>query len=68
MKVPQVTAMFWIVKALTTGMGEPASDFVVRSIEPAVAVRVGVVVVVTIAVVLPFAVTRSVPSETRPGI
>jgi uncharacterized membrane-anchored protein len=59
--------MFWIVKALTTGMGEPASDFVVRSIEPAVAVRVGVVVV-TIAVVLPFAVTRSVPSETRPGI
>lgn len=59
--------MFWIVKALTTGMGEPASDFVVRSIEPAVAVRV-VVVVVTIAVVLPFAVTRSVPSETRPGI
>ena len=61
--------MFWIVKALTTEMGEPASDFVVRSIEPAVAVRVGVVVVVvTIAVVLPFAVTRSVPSETRPGI
>ena len=59
--------MFWIVKALTTGMGEPASDFLVRSIEPAVAVRVGAVVV-TIAVVLPLAVTRSVPSETRPGI
>lgn len=60
-------AVFWIVKALTTGMGETASDSLVGSIEPAVTVRVGVVVV-TITVVLPFAVTRYERSETRPGI
>ena len=60
-------AMFWIVKALTTGMCETASYSLVGSIEPAVDVRVGVVVV-TITVVLPFAVTRYGPSETRPGI
>jgi len=66
-KVPDVMAVFWIVKALTTGMGETASDSLVGSIEPAVTVRVGVVVV-TITVVLPFAVTRYERSETRPGI
>ncbi len=26
-KVPEVTALFWVVKVLTTGMGEAASDF-----------------------------------------
>jgi uncharacterized membrane-anchored protein len=26
-KVPQITAMFWLVKLLTTGMGEATSDF-----------------------------------------
>jgi uncharacterized membrane-anchored protein len=26
-KVPQITAMFWVIKVLTTGMGEAASDF-----------------------------------------
>jgi len=26
-KVPEVTAVFWVVKILTTGMGEAASDF-----------------------------------------
>lgn len=26
-KVPQITAAFWVVKLLTTGMGEAASDF-----------------------------------------
>ena len=40
-KVPEVTAMFWIVKVLTTGMGKSTSDFLVRSIEPVVAVGVG---------------------------
>ena len=27
-KVPQITLSFWILKLLTTGMGEAASDFV----------------------------------------
>src|SRR4051794_17129081 len=26
-KVPEVTVFFWIIKVLTTGMGETASDF-----------------------------------------
>jgi uncharacterized membrane-anchored protein len=26
-KVPEITALFWLVKVLTTGMGEAASDF-----------------------------------------
>lgn len=26
-KVPEVTALFWVIKVLTTGMGEAASDF-----------------------------------------
>jgi uncharacterized membrane-anchored protein len=29
-KVPQVTIAFWVVKILTTGMGEAASDFLVK--------------------------------------
>ena len=29
-KVPTVTALFWVVKVLTTGMGEAASDYLAR--------------------------------------
>ena len=31
-KVPEVTAVFWIVKALTTGMGETTSDFFIHRV------------------------------------
>jgi len=37
-KVPEVTAVFWIVKVLSTGMGEAASDFLAHSLGPALAV------------------------------
>jgi uncharacterized membrane-anchored protein len=37
-KVPPVTALFWIIKVLTTGMGETASDYLARTIAPEVAV------------------------------
>jgi uncharacterized membrane-anchored protein len=40
-KVPEVTAYFWIVKALTTGMGESTSDFLVHRLVPEVAVVLG---------------------------
>ena len=40
-KVPEVTAFFWIVKALTTAMGESTSDFLVHAIVPEVAVVIG---------------------------
>ena len=53
--------MFWIVKVLTTGMGETTAAFLTRSIAPAVVVGVGAVVF-TIAGVPQFSVTRYVPS------
>ena len=40
-KVPQATALFWIIKVLTTGMGETASDFLAHTLAPPVAVGIG---------------------------
>ena len=42
-KVPQVTALFWIIKVLTTGMGETASDYLAHALAPPVAVGLGAV-------------------------
>jgi uncharacterized membrane-anchored protein len=40
-KVPQITALFWIVKLLTTAMGEATSDFLVAKFNPYLAVFLG---------------------------
>lgn len=40
-KVPEVTVYFWIVKALTTAVGESTSDFLVHSLVPEIAVVLG---------------------------
>lgn len=45
-KVPQITAFFWVIKALTTAMGEATSDYSVYAIDPVVAVLLGFVVFV----------------------
>jgi uncharacterized membrane-anchored protein len=42
-KVPEITAYFWILKILTTAMGEATSDFSVRAIDPYLAVALGAV-------------------------
>src|SRR5581483_786761 len=42
-KVPEVTIFFWIIKLLTTGMGETTSDFLVRQFDPMVAVVLGAI-------------------------
>lgn len=42
-KVPQVTAWFWIVKVLTTAMGEAISDYLVHRFNPYLAVFAGFV-------------------------
>ena len=42
-KVPEVTAIFWLTKLLTTAMGESTSDFLVHQIDPVVAVGLGCV-------------------------
>ncbi len=40
-KVPAVTAVFWVTKVLTTGMGETTSDFLVHRLGPALAIGLG---------------------------
>ena len=40
-KVPLITAYFWIIKLLTTAMGEATSDYMVRTISPVTAVLLG---------------------------
>lgn len=60
-KVPEITALFWIVKVLTTGMGETTSDFFVKSADPVIAVMVGFVVFV-IALTIQFRVSHYIPA------
>jgi uncharacterized membrane-anchored protein len=42
-KVSQVTAGFWVVKILTTAMGEATSDYSVHQVDPVIAVAFGFV-------------------------
>ena len=41
-KVPEIVAVFWILKLLTTAMGESASDFLMKA-NPAVGLALGVI-------------------------
>lgn len=59
-KVPEVTVMFWVVKALTTAMGESASDYLVHALPPVIAVALGAVALL-IALLLQFNRPRYVP-------
>jgi uncharacterized membrane-anchored protein len=58
-KVPQLTIHFWIVKVLTTGMGEATSDYLVHTIDPYVAVGLGCIGLV-LGLALQFFVRRYV--------
>lgn len=40
-KVPEVTVYFWIIKLLSTALGESTSDFLVHNIDPVIAVAIG---------------------------
>jgi uncharacterized membrane-anchored protein len=40
-KVPELTIYFWVIKVLTTGMGETTSDFFVHSYNPYLVVALG---------------------------
>ncbi|MGN6427805.1 MAG: COG4705 family protein [Leifsonia sp.] len=59
-KVPAVTALFWVAKLLTTAMGETTSDWLVRNVDPVLAV-IGAFVVFAAALILQFAVRRYIP-------
>ncbi len=56
-KVPEITILFWIVKVLTTAMGESTSDFLVHHINPVIAVCIGAVGF-TISIILQFRVRQ----------
>ncbi|MDF3301812.1 COG4705 family protein [Streptomyces tropicalis] len=58
-KVPEVTVYFWIIKVLTTGMGETASDWLAHLLGPVPAVALGGLGLLA-ALVLQFAVRRYV--------
>jgi uncharacterized membrane-anchored protein len=59
-KVPEVTALFWIAKLLTTAMGETTSDFLVHQIDPPVAVA-GAAVALAAALLLQFTRKHYIP-------
>jgi uncharacterized membrane-anchored protein len=48
-KLPRVTAMFWLIKVLTTGLGEAASDAGTRSFGPLAAAIAGLALVALVA-------------------
>ncbi|SHJ75453.1 COG4705 family protein [Alicyclobacillus tolerans] len=56
-KVPEITAYFWIVKLLTTAMGEATSDFLVYHMNPYVAVILGGICFLA-SMILQFSVKR----------
>ncbi|WP_411123584.1 hypothetical protein [Streptomyces sp. x-19] len=56
-KVPEVAVLFWVVKILTTGMGETASDYLGRTLGPIPAGALGFAAFV-VALVAQFRSTR----------
>src|ERR1035437_4129960 len=42
-KVPEITLLFWVIKVLSTAMGEATSDFLVFEIDPVIAVILGAI-------------------------
>jgi uncharacterized membrane-anchored protein len=58
-KVPEITVYFWITKVLTTGMGEVFSDYLVKHINPVIAVVITGIVLVA-SLILQFKVRRYV--------
>jgi uncharacterized membrane-anchored protein len=60
-KVPEIGILFWVVKVLTTGMGETTSDFFVKQFDPVPVVLIGFVVFLA-ALVVQFRVKRYIPA------
>ena len=56
-KVPEVTIFFWIIKLLTTAMGESTSDYLVHQLDPIIAVALGAMGL-AVALILQLAVHR----------
>ncbi len=59
-KVPEVTIFFWIIKVLTTALGESASDYLVFHTNPYLAV-IGGFIAFAAAILLQFSVKKYIP-------
>ena len=59
LRVPEITAFFWIIKAFSTALGESTSDYLVHVMDPVVAVGIGFVGFV-VSLVVQFAMRRYV--------
>jgi uncharacterized membrane-anchored protein len=59
-RVAEVTVLFWVIKALSTAVGESTSDYLVHTIAPVVAVLIGFVAFAA-ALVLQLRTGRYVP-------
>jgi uncharacterized membrane-anchored protein len=57
LRVPEITVCFWVIKALSTALGESTSDYLVHVMNPKIAVGFGFIAFV-IALVLQFSVRR----------
>ena len=57
LRVPEITVYFWVIKALSTALGESTSDYLVHALNPVPAVLLGFVFFVA-ALVLQFSVRR----------
>jgi len=60
-KVPQVTVLFWVIKVLTTGMGETTSDYLNRRYDPALVVP-ALGLIFAVSLIAQFATRRYVTS------
>lgn len=58
--MPEATALFWIVKILTTAMGEATSDYLVTALIPEIAAALALVCLI-VALVLQFKADRYIP-------
>src|SRR5260221_6518604 len=59
-KVPEITLIFWVIKLLTTAMGEVTSDFLVHQMDSIIAVFLGAVGL-SIALLLQLFVRKYIP-------
>ncbi|QYR24119.1 hypothetical protein KZ483_15305 [Paenibacillus sp. sptzw28] len=59
-KVPEITLYFWIIKLLTTGMGEVTSDYLFEKLNPFISAPLSVLIFAA-AMVLQFKARRFVP-------
>jgi uncharacterized membrane-anchored protein len=57
LRVPEITVYFWVIKGLSTAMGESTSDYLVHVLSPVVAVGLGFIGLAA-ALVLQFAMRR----------